>query len=88
MKITFSSYEAKLANVDCDSQPPPQPIDEASKKRVADALNLIPTNQRKLTTFNRTRISPQDVTYLLPRLEPAGKLLSHFAMRSCQIRSR
>ncbi len=73
LKITFSTYESKIDEVICDTTPPSPPIDVAYKARVAHALNYIPTSKRKATTFNRTRASSYQVTYLLPRREPEGE---------------
>ncbi|KAI4201581.1 MAG: hypothetical protein LQ348_001623 [Seirophora lacunosa] len=56
--------------------PPPSTVDDI-KKKVVRAIAALPTATRDQTTFNHTRApgpaGSKEVTYLLPRAEPAGE---------------
>ncbi|KAL9007453.1 MAG: hypothetical protein Q9173_007281, partial [Seirophora scorigena] len=56
--------------------PAPSTVDDI-KKKVIRAIAALPTATREQTTFNHTRApggaGSREITYLLPRAEPAGK---------------
>lgn len=89
LRLEFSDDGARLSRTQCGAPlplPPGSTTDDI-KKKVVRAIAALPTNKKVTTTFNHTRAPgparSSQVTYLLPRAEPAGKLVAIVATVPC-----